>query len=168
VQLPGASATGRPWVRCRCLCPPLRLLSPAPPALLAAHLQHPHHLAHRLIAAMLCRPPPPPPPGRTTAGPHARPRHGSSIDIPKFKGKCFEILPVAMGRVKHRDMASAAGAVVLEITDASSSTVGDVPSSPPPPPVPVSDLARLDPLPSPTVAVRADRQRQARALQPPI
>jgi hypothetical protein len=66
---------------------------------------------------------------------------------------------------KHRDMASAAGAVVLEITDASSSTAGDVPS---PPPVPVSDLARLDPLPSPTVAVRADRQRHARALQSPI
>ncbi|TVU37009.1 hypothetical protein EJB05_18972, partial [Eragrostis curvula] len=57
-----------------------------------------------------------------------------------------------------------AGAVVLEITDTSSSTTGDAPSSPPPPPpVSVSDLASIDPLPSPTIAVRADRHRQARA-----
>jgi hypothetical protein len=46
-------------------------------------------------------PAPPPPPGRTTAGPHARPRHGSSIDIPKFKGKCFEILSVASQTPGH-------------------------------------------------------------------
>ncbi|GJN16615.1 hypothetical protein PR202_gb03619 [Eleusine coracana subsp. coracana] len=61
--------------------------------------------------------------------------------------------------------AVAAGDVVLEITDASASTTGgDVPSSsppPPPPPVSVSDLASLGPLPSPTLAVRADRHRQA-------
>ncbi|KAK3163119.1 hypothetical protein QOZ80_1BG0097920 [Eleusine coracana subsp. coracana] len=59
--------------------------------------------------------------------------------------------------------AVAAGDVVLEITDASASTTGgDVPSSsppPPPPPVSVSDLASLGPLPSPTLAVRADRHR---------
>ncbi|KAF8642194.1 hypothetical protein HU200_067457 [Digitaria exilis] len=49
--------------------------------------------------------------------------------------------------------------VVLEITDASSAAAADAPSSPLPPPVSVSDLARFDPLPSPTVAVRADRHR---------
>ncbi|CAO2181615.1 unnamed protein product [Urochloa humidicola] len=49
--------------------------------------------------------------------------------------------------------------VVLQITDTSSSAESGSPSSPPPPPVAVSDLSRFDPLPSPTVAVRADRRR---------
>lgn len=58
---------------------------------------------------------------------------------------------------------TAAGVVVLEITDASSSFAagGDAPSSFPSRPVSVSDLASLGPHPSPTVAVRADRHRQA-------
>ncbi|KAL6853979.1 hypothetical protein ACP4OV_020008 [Aristida adscensionis] len=67
------------------------------------------------------------------------------------------------------DMAFAAGdgdgdadAVVLEITDTSFPAAEAAPSSPRPPPPPavsVSDLAGLDPLPSPTVAVRVDRRR---------
>jgi hypothetical protein len=48
----------------------------------------------------------------------------------------------------------AADEVVLEITDASSPSTT---STPPPPPIPVSALD--GPLPSPTVAVRADRSR---------
>ncbi|KAF0893759.1 hypothetical protein E2562_029655 [Oryza meyeriana var. granulata] len=55
----------------------------------------------------------------------------------------------------------AADAVVLEITD-TSFTAGDA-ESPPPPPVSVYDLAGLDPLPFPTISVRADRTRQALA-----
>jgi len=49
--------------------------------------------------------------------------------------------------------------VVLEITDTSSAAPSGAPSLPRPAPVCVSDLARFDPLPSPTVAVRADRHR---------
>lgn len=55
--------------------------------------------------------------------------------------------------------AAAAYEVVLEITDTSFSSSEGAPSSPRPSPVSVSDLASLDPLPSPTVAVRADRHR---------
>ncbi|CAO1941077.1 unnamed protein product [Urochloa humidicola] len=49
--------------------------------------------------------------------------------------------------------------VVLEITDTSSSAASGAPSSPRAPPLAVCDLLRFDPLPSPTVAVRADRRR---------
>ncbi|KAL6616789.1 hypothetical protein ACP70R_039059 [Stipagrostis hirtigluma subsp. patula] len=56
-------------------------------------------------------------------------------------------------------LAAAADAVVLEITDTSFSAAEGAPSSPPPPVVSVADLASLDPLPSPTIAVRADRHR---------
>ncbi|KAG2603532.1 hypothetical protein PVAP13_5KG777000 [Panicum virgatum] len=49
--------------------------------------------------------------------------------------------------------------VVLEITDTSSAAASGAPSLPCPAPVCVSYLARFDPLPSPTVAVRADRHR---------
>ncbi|KAJ1287252.1 hypothetical protein BS78_03G416700 [Paspalum vaginatum] len=52
-------------------------------------------------------------------------------------------------------MAFPGDAVVLEITDTSSSPAARTPSAP----VSISDLARLDPLPSPTVLVRVDRQR---------
>lgn len=54
---------------------------------------------------------------------------------------------------------SAGDGVVLEITDTSSSAAARDPSSPRPLPVSISDLARFDPLPSPTVAVRVDRHR---------
>jgi len=50
--------------------------------------------------------------------------------------------------------------VVLEITDTSSAAASGAPSLPRPAPVCVSYLSRFDPLPSPTVAVRADRHRQ--------
>eukprot|EP00267_Zea_mays_P037223 XP_008674485.1 BTB/POZ domain-containing protein FBL11 isoform X4 [Zea mays] len=59
-------------------------------------------------------------------------------------------------------MAFPADALVLEITDTSSSATAAAaraPSSPSPPPLSISDLARFDPLPSPTVAVRVDRHR---------
>ncbi|OEL14832.1 BTB/POZ domain-containing protein FBL11 [Dichanthelium oligosanthes] len=59
------------------------------------------------------------------------------------------------------DAAVAGDPVVLEITDTSSAVPTGAPSSPRLPPVSVSDLAGFDPLPSPTVAVRADRHRQA-------
>lgn len=62
------------------------------------------------------------------------------------------------------DAAVAGDPVVLEITDTSSSAESVPPSSPRPLPVAVSDLSRFDTLPSPTVAVRADRHRQASAL----
>ncbi|TKW19054.1 hypothetical protein SEVIR_5G472800v4 [Setaria viridis] len=57
------------------------------------------------------------------------------------------------------DAAVAGDPVVLEITDTSSSAESVPPSSPRPLPVAVSDLSRFDTLPSPTVAVRADRHR---------
>ena len=57
-------------------------------------------------------------------------------------------------------MAFAGDPVVLEITDTSSAAPSGAPSLPRPAPVCVSYLARFDPLPSPTVAVRADRHRQ--------
>ncbi|PUZ52828.1 hypothetical protein GQ55_5G004800 [Panicum hallii var. hallii] len=57
------------------------------------------------------------------------------------------------------DAAVAGDPVVLEITDTSSAAASGAPSLPRPAPVCVSDLARFDPLPSPTVAVRADRHR---------
>jgi hypothetical protein len=52
--------------------------------------------------------------------------------------------------------------VVLEITDTSSSAgaAPGAPSSARPPPVSAPDLSRFDPLPPPTVAVRAGRRRQ--------
>uniref|UniRef100_A0A0D3EZ53 BACK domain-containing protein n=1 Tax=Oryza barthii TaxID=65489 RepID=A0A0D3EZ53_9ORYZ len=55
----------------------------------------------------------------------------------------------------------AGDAVLLEITDASF-IAGEADPSPPPP-VSVDDLAGLDPLPYPTISVRADRTRQALA-----
>ncbi|EEC72241.1 hypothetical protein OsI_05364 [Oryza sativa Indica Group] len=55
----------------------------------------------------------------------------------------------------------AGDAVLLEITDASF-IAGEADPSPPPP-VSVDDLAGLDPLPYPTIWVRADRTRQALA-----
>jgi hypothetical protein len=57
------------------------------------------------------------------------------------------------------DAAVAGDPVVLEITDTSSAAASGALSLPRPAPVCVSDLARFDPLPSPTVAVRADRHR---------
>ncbi|ONM34254.1 ubiquitin-protein ligase [Zea mays] len=56
-------------------------------------------------------------------------------------------------------MAFPADALVLEITDTSSSATAAAaraPSSPSPPPLSISDLARFDPLPSPTVAANRE------------
>jgi hypothetical protein len=68
------------------------------------------------------------------------------------------------GDGEHAAANTAGDAVVLEITDTSSVSAARAPSSPHPLPVSISDLACFDPLPSPTVAVRVDRHRQASAL----